>query len=106
MVSKEALVNKFIEKINFYEKNDQKIFNEIMNQRKLENKKSNQEKNRENIKNNELLKKNKADEKLNKIIIKKRKCEPPLYFEKKEIKYKVDINTKIKKENEELLKYK
>ena len=106
MVSKEGLVNKFIEKINFYEKNDQKIFNEIMNQRKLENKKINQEKNRENIKNNELLKKNKADEKLNKIIIKKRKCEPPLYFEKKEIKYKVDINTIIKKENEELLKYK
>ena len=106
MVSKEALVNKFLEEKNFYEKNDQKIFNEIMYQRKLENKKSNQNKNRENIKNNELLKKNKADEKLNKIIIKKRKCEPPLYFEKKEIKYKEDINTKIKKENEELLKYK
>jgi hypothetical protein len=93
------------EKIKNIEKNDNQIFKEIMGKRKLEVKKKNQEKIRETLKNNELEKIHKAQERINKIIFQKRKCEPPLYFQKKEVKEKVDENQILQDENEELLIY-
>ena len=42
---------------------------------------------------------------MNKIIFKKRKCEPPLFYQKKEVKEKVDEKQINEKENEELLIY-
>ena len=106
MIKVEGEINNYIERINSYEKKDHKIFSEIIAKKKLEIKIKNQEKVREIINKNEFLKKNKAEEKINKIVIKIRKREPSRYLSKKEIKYKVDVNKIIKKENEELLKYK
>ena len=106
MIQKENTITNLMEKIENYEKNENQIFREIMNKRKYEVKKINQEKNRENLKKNELKKQLESEERMNKIIFKKRKCEPPFYFQKKEVKEKVDENKIIEKENEELLTYK
>ena len=105
MIKKEGEKNNLYEKIKNIEKNDNKIFKEIKEKRKLEVKKKNQEKIRETLKNNELEKIQKAQERINKIIFQKRKCEPPLYFQKKEVKEKVDENQILQDENEELLIY-
>ena len=105
MIKKEGEMTSLYEKIKNIEKNDNQIFKEIMGKRKLEVKKKNQEKIRETLKNNELEKIHKAQERINKIIFQKRKCEPPLYFQKKEVKEKVDENQILQDENEELLIY-
>ena len=106
MIKKENEINKLMEIIENFEKNDEKIFNELMNKRKYEVKMINQQKIRENLKNNEFFKKQKIEGRINKITIKLRKCEPPLYFQKKEEKVKIDENEIIQNENEELLTYK
>ena len=106
MIKKENEINKLIEIIENFEKNDEKIFNELMNKRKYEVKMINQQKIRENLKYNEFFKQQKIEGRINKITIKLRKCEPPIYFHKKEEKVKIDENEIIQNENEELLTYK
>ena len=105
MIQKESILTNLLEKIENYEINDYQIFKEIMNKRKYEVKMTNQQKNRELLQNNEIKKQLESEERMNKIIFKKRKCEPPFYFQKKEVKEKIDENKIIEKENEELLIY-
>ena len=106
MVKKESEINKLMEILESYEKYDVNLFNEIMNKRKYEVKIANHIEKRENFQKNEANKKKKVEGRINKIIIKMRKCEPPIYFQKKEKKVKVDVNEIIRNENEELLIYK
>ena len=106
MIKKEGEVNSYLQIIENMEKNEQKLFELIMNQRKIEVKRINQRKIKENLKMEQLNKMHKAAERMNKIMIKIKKYEPPIHYEKKDEKPKEDINEIIRKEKEEMLFYK
>ena len=105
MIKKESQINGLLAKIDYMEKNEKKIFDEVMNKRKIEVKMKNQKKIRENINNIEINKRNKVEERINKIIIQSRKYHPSILFEKKDDKPKEDESEIIRKENENLLIY-
>ena len=106
MIKKEGEVNNYLQIIENMEKNEQKLFELIMNQRKIEVKRINQRKIKDNLKMEQLNKMHKAAERMNKIMIKIKKYEPPIHYVKKDDKPKEDINEIIRKEKEEMLLYK
>ena len=105
MKKKEGEINNLVENIDDIKNNDKKIFDELMNRRKIELKYINQGKIFETLRNKEDIKKHKVEKKMNKIVIKLKKYEPSLKLQKKEVKPKIDEGEIIQKENEELLKY-
>lgn len=105
VTEKEKLINNYIDKIEQYLKIDEKMANDIIYRRKKENKLGIHSNIKDQLKEIEDKKKFESEEKLHKVILKYRKCEPPLYKKKKEVVVKVDINEVIKQENEELMDY-
>ena len=106
MMNRENLVNNYIVNIENYENKDPKIINDLLNKRRKEIKIINQNNIKQNYKEIEEKKKLIAEKRMNKIIVISRKCEPPLYSQKKEVKIKLDPNTVTQNEDEEMLKYK
>jgi len=99
-------VNEYISNLELNEKNDKKLFNEVMNQRKEEIKFLHQNKNRENLNVVDNSKADKVHQKFYKIIIKSKRSEPPYYKIKKQETIKEDKSDIIRKENLELITYK
>ena len=106
MIKKEGEVNNYLQIIENMEKNEKKLFELIMNQRKIDVKRANHKKIKDNLKADQYNKMMKVQERMNKIMIKIKKYEPPIHYHKKEDKPKDDINEIIRKENEEMLQYK
>ena len=106
LTKKEREINKHINNLELYEKTDNKLFSELMSERKNELKFLNQYKNKENLNIGDNDKTKKLHEKFYKIIIKSKKSEPPYYKLKKEEVIKEDKNEVINRENLELMTYK
>ena len=106
MKEKEKIINNCIANIEICEKKDPKIFIDLLNKRRKEIKIINQNSIKQDLEEITDKKKIAFEQRLNKIIVKSRKCEPPLYFQKKEIKIKIEPEVNVHNENEELLKYK
>ena len=105
LIKKENEINQHINNLESYEK-DKILFDEIMDKRKNEIKFLNQNKNMNNLNNNDFNKMYKIHNKLNKIIIKSKRSEPPYYKIRKKEVVKIDVNEIVNKENNELLLYK
>ena len=106
MIKKEGEVNNYLQIIENMEKNEKKLFELIMNQRKIDVTRANHKKIKDNLKADQYNKMQKVQERMNKIMIKIKKYEPPIHYHKKEDMPKEDINEIIRKENEQLLQYK
>ena len=95
---KETIINDLMFEMEEIEKNDNTLFNEILNERKIRNKENKQIEYKKNYEDEQNKKKIQAAKRYEKIIIKSRKTEPPYHHikkKKKEIK-KEDINNERK----------
>jgi len=95
---KETIINDLMFEMEEIEKNDNNLFNEILNERKIRNKENKQIEYKKNYEDEQNKKKIQAAKRYEKIIIKSRKTEPPYHHikkKKKEIK-KEDINNERK----------
>ena len=84
------------------EKNDNSLFNEILNERKIRNKENKQIEYKQNYEEEQNKKKIQAAKRYEKIIIKSRKTEPPYHHIKKKLKEKKkeNINDNERKETD------
>lgn len=89
---KETIINDLMFEMEEIEKNDNTLFNEILNERKIRNKENKQIEYKKNYEDEQNKKKIQAAKRYEKIIIKSRKTEPPYHHIKKKKK-------EIKKEN-------
>ena len=89
---KETIINDLMLEMENIEKNDNALFNEILNERKLRNKENKQIEYKKNYEEEQNKKKIQAAKRYEKIVIKSRKTEPPYHHIKKNKK-------EIKKEN-------
>ena len=102
---KEAYLNNFFAKLENYEKESPKLFQKIINRRKIEIKILNQEATKQNIEETEKRKKYEADKRMRKIIFKKRRmATPPNLSKKPKIKI-TGSKTDQRRTDEEYLYY-
>ena len=99
---KETIINDLMFEMEEIEKNDNNLFNEILNERKIRNKENKQIEYKQNYEEEQNKKKIQAAKRYEKIIIKSRKTEPPYHHIKKKLKEtkKENINKKKKKETD------
>ena len=95
---KETIINDLMFEMEEIEKNDNNLFNEILNERKIRNKENKQIEYKQNYEEEQNKKKIQAAKRYEKIIIKSRKTEPPYHHIKKKKKEtkKEDINNERK----------
>ena len=95
---KETIINDLMFEMEEIEKNDNTLFNEILNERKIRNKENKQIEYKKNYEDEQNKKKIQAAKRYEKIIIKSRKTEPPYHHIKKKKKEtkKEDINNERK----------
>ena len=95
---KETIINDLMFEMEEIEKNDNNLFNEILNERKIRNKENKQIEYKKNYEDEQNKKKIQAAKRYEKIIIKSRKTEPPYHHIKKKKKEtkKEDINNERK----------
>ena len=99
---KETIINDLMFEMEEIEKNDNNLFNEILNERKIRNKENKQIEYKQNYEEEQNKKKIQAAKRYEKIIIKSRKTEPPYHHIKKKLKEtkKENINDNERKETD------
>ena len=99
---KETIINDLMFEMEEIEKNDNNLFNEILNERKIRNKENKQIEYKKNYEDEQNKKKIQAAKRYEKIIIKSRKTEPPYHHIKKKLKEtkKENINDNERKETD------
>ena len=93
---KETSINVLISQLENYE-NNMNLFYQIVNSRKNQNKENKQSIAKQNLEQIQNMKKKKAEERFNRIIVQSRKTEPPFHFVKKVKKVVVDTE-EVKRE--------
>lgn len=101
---KETLVNDLIAQLEIYE-NDPKIFYSVINWRKNQNKENKQLLAKQKLEQIQALKKAKAEERFNRIVVQSRKTEAPFHHFKKTKKMVVNEDEIIKQQNQDLINY-
>lgn len=101
---KETSINVLISQLEIYE-NNMNLFYQIVNSRKNQNKENKQTLAKMNLEQIQNIKKKKAEERFNRIIVQSRKTEPPFHFVKKVKKVVVDTEEVKREIDKDLINY-
>lgn len=101
---KESTVNELIGQMEIYE-NNTNLFYQIVNARKNQNKENKQQIAKLKLEQIQNIKKKKAEERFNRIIVQSRKTEPPFHFVKKVKQVSVDTQEIERENDKDLINY-
>ena len=101
---KEATINELIGQLEVYE-NNTNLFYQIVNARKNQNKENKQQIAKLKLEQIQNMKKKKAEERFNRIIVQSRKTEPPFHFVKKVKQVSIDTEEIERENDKDLINY-